>query len=92
MIRVATMPFIPGMLMSMVTTSGRNCRVRATAVCRLANNLDVRLGLQQPRQALAHNFMVIHHEDADLPFEEAGQAHRLDQSRETIGKILLSVA
>ena len=66
---VASTPFKLGMLMSMMTMSGRELLdhpQRFHAVPGLADHLEVRLLLQDVAQRPADQGMVVHQEDTDL--------------------------
>ena len=66
---VASTPFITGMLMSMITMSGRCSPVMSTAclaVAGLADDLEVRLLLEDVAQGPADQGVIVHQQDADL--------------------------
>ena len=68
MARVASMPFISGMRMSMSTTSGlKALRLlhRIGPVSGLANDLDALVGAENGLEAAAHEILVVHDEHAD---------------------------
>ena len=63
-LRVASIPFIRGIPISMIATSGRNEQVRATAslpsaVCRLPDHVDPVLTVQHAARAFAHQRVVV---------------------------------
>ena len=72
--RVASIPLMPGRLMSITTTSGRssqNSAVGLLAARRLGDHLDVGGALQQAAIAFAHDRVVVDqdhaHGHADSP-------------------------
>ena len=65
------MPSIPGILMSMSTTSGRSSRIRSIADCPSEASPTISKSgshAQQSGQSLTHNDVVIHQRDPDFLF------------------------
>ena len=81
------MPSTSGIRMSISTTSGRSARAmldRLAAVGRLADDLDVGLGVEDHPEAVAHQGLVVGDQDADHrrdPRRVEGQARAEARSR-----------